>query len=308
MKNLIILPFLILSILATAQINVGSKYVIKLNPGGLSESKLHMLRNSKTLFIYRDVDNKQLKKLKSVLGAVWTYTEIEFCSYDEFISNSSKYTGYSFFTISNYYGSTSNGASKSNVYLTLNMEIKGKIKYFSRIDLDMTGKSHSNARTIYKEDRTSYLYKEAEINNWSIGYLKNYLQFINNKLINNEIYWVFTSKTYKNLSNLKSDVLYIPEYIFENSDISTESEEKKEIMKLMKKYPYNYKIISKEELSSLIVESEKSIYYLLYISSSSDKFVSVTNGFSGNLLYTNYTGASLNFKSKDITRIANKVE
>jgi hypothetical protein len=59
--------------------------------------------------------------------------------------------------------------------------------------------------------------------------------------------------------------------------------------------------VSQNELDKLIL-SNKTIFYLTYVKSSGEKFVSVINSLSGEVLYTNYTASLLStgLKSEDI--------
>jgi hypothetical protein len=60
------------------------------------------------------------------------------------------------------------------------------------------------------------------------------------------------------------------------------------------------KQVSVKELNEKILTEKEPIYYLLYIKSSTDKYVTIINSITGEMLYTHYTPVSYNFKSDDI--------
>jgi hypothetical protein len=44
-------------------------------------------------------------------------------------------------------------------------------------------------------------------------------------------------------------------------------------------------------------------YYLLFIKTPTEKFITVTNAQSGNIIYSAYTGTAANFKSSDLKEL-----
>jgi hypothetical protein len=75
----------------------------------------------------------------------------------------------------------------------------------------------------------------------------------------------------------------------------------------MKKYDYRYKIVSAKELSQKILESEDPVYFLVYVKSSTDKFIAIYNSENGDILYSNWKGASYNVKSSDFKDISKTI-
>ncbi|MBK8966627.1 MAG: hypothetical protein IPM36_08060 [Lewinellaceae bacterium] len=66
-------------------------------------------------------------------------------------------------------------------------------------------------------------------------------------------------------------------------------------------------MISNAELNRKIIEETEPFYYLVYIKSSTDKYVSVYNSQTGDLVYTTYTGISYNLKDKDLGKLESAV-
>jgi hypothetical protein len=296
------------------QINIGPIEQVKLETGEFDQANLNKLKNTKTLFIYRDSDTENLELFKATLNEIWDYTELEFISYEEYSSNTYD-ENYSFFTIGGLHKRkvTSNGTVIENtyLYLTLWMNNKNEKLTFCRIELYPTYPTYREAKMHVKNDvnlMMKHLYEESKLHNWNLVYLKNALQLVNKKLTKSDEHWLFNSEVYSDLSHLKNDTLYIAEYTLIKFSMFTGDESKRHnVKKLFKKYPYPYKVISVEELSEKVLNSEKPIFYLSYIKSSTDKFVSVVNAQTGELLYSDYSPTSYNIKDSDIQKLAKEI-
>jgi hypothetical protein len=111
------------------------------------------------------------------------------------------------------------------------------------------------------------------------------------------------------LKNLKDEVLYVPDYVLINFNKFTGDETKKHDEKdIFKNYKFEYKLMSTDELNEKIMNDTTSFYYLIYIKSSADKFVSVINSLTGEIIYSNYTYRSYNIKSKDLKKLRKKIK
>src|SRR5690606_28263853 len=110
------------------------------------------------------------------------------------------------------------------------------------------------------------------------------------------------------MQKLKTETLYVPDYIFikRNKFKGTESERFEE-KELMEGYKFPYKIVSIEELNSKILNGEEFLY-LSYIRSNTDKFISVINSKTGEVIYTVYRPMSYNFSDKDMKIIQDDIE
>lgn len=296
------------------QINVGPIEHVKKNVGEFETADLEKLRETKTLFLYRDSDEDDLELFKSSLREAWDYTELEFASYKEFSSNTYD-EDYSFFTIGGLHKTktSSSGMVTENTYfyLTLWMLVDGEKKSFCRIELYPTFPTYQKA-SMYasrnKEKMMKSLYGESILHNWNIFSLKNALQFVNNKLEKSTEHWVFNSEVYADLSVLTKETLYIPDYtLIKFSPMTGDESRTHSAKKLMKNYPYNYEIVSVDELTDMIATTHQPFYYLSYIKSSTDKFISIVNSETGEVLYSNYSPVSYNIKSKDIKAITKAI-
>jgi hypothetical protein len=102
---------------------------------------------------------------------------------------------------------------------------------------------------------------------------------------------------------LKTSTLYIPKYVLDQhspeQDILPSLSEKE----LISDYKYNYKFVSTEELSQLILDSKEPIFYLLFTRSSSDKYVNIVEGHEGRCVYSKHTAQSYNMKKSDLQKL-----
>ena len=111
----------------------------------------------------------------------------------------------------------------------------------------------------------------------------------------------------KEMKNLKKEVLYVPEYVLTKFNKFTGDETVKHDEKdIFVDYKLKYQLISADELNQKILEEATSFYYLIYIKSSTDKYISVINSLTGELIYSAYTPASYNIKSEDLKELQKK--
>ena len=156
------------------------------------------------------------------------------------------------------------------------------------------------------------------------GMIKNYLQYLNsclsNKLaINCQKNIAVSAK----LATLKNDTLYIPKYVLKGlafeyikNGRSVEvkaTRVKRKASEIFKDYTFPYKVISDAQLSDKILTCEKSFYYLMYICSNTDRYVSIVNAKTGKIVYLNYTrlrstkNDMLFLNPKDIKKLIKKI-
>lgn len=307
MKHFSLFFLLLLTSFVFSQINVGATDDPKMKPEPIKQSSLELLKKTKTLFIYRDGDEKQLEKFKSTISKSWTYTTLEFMSFNKFLKSNLK-GNYSYFMLGGRQVTSSSG-DYTYLYLTLWLKSGGEVLNFCRIELSSDFQTMVNAQKyIGKEDlkMMKYLYSDAILYNWNTFFIKNSLQHVNKKLIKNETRWLYkTDISHPDLSKVRSHTLYIPDYtLIKYKPFSGNEEQRHDIKKLMKRYPGDYKLVTVSQLNKIIQESSKPVYYLSYIKSSTDKYVNVIEGKTGEFVYSKYSPVSYNIKEKDIVRIA----
>jgi hypothetical protein len=311
MKNFLTIITLIITTQILGQVNVGPEIDVQKKPVLFKEDQLNHIKQTKTYFVYQNNDDKEL--FQRTFNSVWKITPINLISYTEFtelkLDNS-----ISVFAIEGIIkektSETSGTVTNYKFYLTLFSQIDGKKLYYARFELYAdynVGSKLSETFSIDKTKGNDFLYgEEAKFNNWSIGHLKNSLQLVNNQLEKSQELWLYRSESSASITELKTKILYIPDYTLnikyeDESDLNIYA---KHIDKIMGSYPYEYKIVSQNELDKLIL-SNKTIFYLTYVKSAGEKFVSVINSFSGDVLYTNYAASLLStgLKSEDIKEL-----
>ena len=320
-KYLFIVLFVLISIVQShAQINVGP--IAQVNKKGnqdFNAKNLIKLKNSTTYFVYRDSDKDSLEKWKKVLDSTWTLTKLKYISFTKFLFLRPSDTT-SFLSIEGYHvvQKTENGtlSENSHFYLTLNMgrTLLGRSKLqFCRIELYPTAETYKKASELItgfgSSKMLAYLYSDATLHNWNLGFLKNSLQMVQSQLLKTETVWIFGDAHSPNLKEVPKDTLYIPDYtLIKFNKWNMDESKRHKIEDLMKKYPFPYKLVSVQELNSLILDPEREIHYLSYIKSSTDKYVSVINSRTGEFVYREYTPITYNIKPKDLAKLASKIK
>lgn len=264
-----------------------------------------------------------------VFEKYWTLSSLKFIKYtdiDEYAKGNR-----SFFTISGFSNIIADtklfeGANPSyitldNIYVYLELwacpggfpekpKKKGRLCKISaaRIALFPNLETMRNPRNIYDSDYDV----DGHIYNWGPGVLGNYIQQLmalcedKPKAFEKRKFQKYTDG---DISFLKKDTLYIPEYTllkfqqFTGRGMRERAEEN-----VLEAYPFPYKVISMEELNRKIANDSNPFYYLIYIKDSNSKFVMITESTTGTVLYSNYTPISYNFHSKDLKRIAKEID
>lgn len=326
-KILLFLGLATATLSARAQIQVGSNEIATMNrPGGISKDDMTRFKKSTTLFTLPYKDYKQQQQFEAAIKSVWTITPFKIIRPDE-MGKYMKDGGYAIFSFGGYmvtHGNT--GPSATNMHLAYDLWMpeekkNGNVKqnYLARIliypdnetfftAMRNTGKRNDD----FSAKMISYIYNEAIIYNWSAGLLSGYLKKVNDNLAAHDERGPFTEETDKKaLSALKSDTLYVPDYVnvkfnmFSGAEKMDEDEADDE---LKRAYPFPVKMVSAERLDELIRDKSHPVKYLVYIKSSTDKFINVYESGTGALLYSRYVKLSYNFKNKDLSRLAKVID
>jgi len=321
--SLIALLFLLSMGTVNAQIQVGSNEIATMNRAGkIAAGDMAAFKKTTTLFTLPFKDYDQVKVFEQAISAVWTITPFRVIRPDEMNEYLNK-EGYSIFSFGGYLSQRQGGlANPSNMHLAYDLWMpeqkkNGNIKqnYFARIliypdnqtffaAMKNAGKKNAD----YSRQMISFIYNDAVIYNWGPGFLKGYLYTVNKRLSENEERGPYSEEEdEKALKLLKTDTLYVPEYVrvkynpftgAENEDEDKDSDEIKDA------YPFPLKFVSDKELNDLILDKGRSVRYLVYTRSSTDKYINVFDSGSGRLLYARYGKLSYNFKNKDLAKLA----
>jgi hypothetical protein len=154
----------------------------------------------------------------------------------------------------------------------------------------------------YAEIGDSGLY----INNWGQGMLKNYIQMTTAMLARGKTGETTIKK--EELKNLKSDTLYVPEYIKYVSGLAgvgrTAATDPRE---LFSSYKHNYSVVSVADLNKKIMQSTSDMYYIMFISGMGGNTLYVVNGFTGTVVYSTNITLGTSLDSGDIKDLSQKV-
>ncbi|MBK8484386.1 MAG: hypothetical protein IPL31_08625 [Saprospiraceae bacterium] len=294
-------------------------------------SEIAKIKSGTTYIAMKDPNSEKAKEYVNAFKNNWTISKFEFIKYSEIEKYISPEN--SFLTIGGYEtstqfiklyenGSRKNGINYSNTHLYLELwtcnekyfQSKKKKKEFgnsdkiqvARIELFTDFATLSDPDKLFQSDYDG----NGHIRNWGSGILKNYIQSLIsylNKSENRTLYsGIFNSMEMK---NLKKEVLYVPEYVLTKFNKFTGDETKKHDEKdLFEDYKLKYKLISLDELNQKILADKTSFYYLIYIKSSTDKYISVVNSLTGEIIYSTYSPVSYNIKSGDLKDLQKKTQ
>jgi hypothetical protein len=310
-----------------AQIDVSPALYASPKKVVFTPDQLSKLKSSTTYFVIRDNEEEQIENIKKTIEEVWTFSDYNVVTYTEFMENKLyEKEDASFFTLSGHMvvRSSKNGNDYYvYAYLSLWMNSvnkKGKVteQPYARIEMFPTFPTSRYAIQCYMKkswtnpfaNTTDYfgmlfsdhLYKDAVIYNYRWPLIRNYLRVVNDCLVNESSRWLFQNETDANeIGSLKIETLYIPDYVLVKFNAFTGDESKKmEKSEFIGKYPYPVKIVSTDELCEIIENSSNPVYYLIYVKSCTDKFISVYNSVTGKMIYNRYKAISYNMKNSDL--------
>jgi len=292
------------------------------------------LKKGITYVVMKDTASPTAQAYKSMFR-YWTCSKVAFILNKDILQHIAPdasfftiggYTNTSTFMSTNSSGVTSKGLSYSNTHLYWELwicrpdELKlwknldkkdGKFPYkvrqaIGRIEMFTDFPSMVDPSLIYNADYDG----DEHIRNWGLGYLKNYVQVLMALLEKGEERSLYKSSSDpKQLENLKKQTLYIPDYVLiKFSKFSGDESKRHKGEKLLSGYKWPYKLIGNKELNEKIMDESQPVYHLVYIKSSTDKYVSVYNSKTGELIYTTYSPVSYNIKDKDFKKLAKAID
>lgn len=276
------------------------------------------VKEGTTYVIVGGQDSVVDERFIEVLKNNWTFSKIDFVKY----------------------GDLEKCYIKGNSFLTLTMggtEVQGSLKYTNiHWYLDLWSVSDSYLQNVkknkkkkgevgisiarlelykgFKNNNIQELYKTIYtdnkiIHNWGPGLLKNHIQSMIanlNKMVKKSLYsQVNEAEKLKTLSN---QTLYVPDYVLNKFNAFNGDESKKyDEKELFEDYKSSYQVITTKELNDKILNDKVGFYYLQYIKSSTDKYVSVINSLTGEVIYSVYTPVSYNIKTEDLKDLYKKI-
>lgn len=322
MRALTTLLFICLFLQSNAQVFVGPKKIpTDYRTGSFSASDIQRLKSSTTIFVLQDKDFENINEWEKAIKSVWTVSPIKLVKRTELDQN--KCNKCSYFTFGHYSDDNSiSESSTSKLHMTW--------QHFS-YDLWMppSGKTNddddnetSYARILVYPEKMVFNYPrkiasshDIYVNaplyttllyNWQPFMLKGYLKMVNDLLISKETRSLYTDDEDKSaLKILKTDTLYIPDYVNIKTDHRGEREaiETTDLKELNDNYPNPVRIVSTEELKQIILAASKPVYFLSFIKSHPERYLNVFDSKSNKSIFSRSAVKGTNFNYKHLWEI-----
>lgn len=282
-------------------------------------SEIDKIKTGTTFFAMKDPDAPKAAAYVDAIKKSWTLSKVAFIKYSDVEKNIAPNNF--FVTIgAKMTSSNSSSVTETNFYLefwTTNGKFvydPKKRKHFNQDDKILVATialfpdftTQNNPSSLYKIDYDAL----GHLKNWSSGILGNYIQQVVALLGKGA---VITSKTPFNnkeeLNRLSSQTLYIPDYVLTKFSKNNDDESKKYSEKeLTEDCSLSCKFVSTAELNEIITTATAPLYYLLLIKTNTDKWITVTNAQTGEIVYSAYSGSSGNFKPSDLKELQKAIQ
>nr|WP_294776062.1 hypothetical protein [uncultured Flavobacterium sp.] len=273
------------------------------------------IKQGTTYFAMKDSASPAAEAYVAAIKKAWTLSKVECIKYTDVEKNIAPNN--SFVTIgANMTTSNSTLAStETRIYLEL-WTTNGKYTYDPKKRRHFNQADKISIATIelfadfYAQNNPSALYKidydaAGHFKNWGTGVLSNYVQNLCS-LLNSGKEW--TAKTEianpEELTKMSTSTLFIPDYVMVKFSKNADDESKKYTDKeIFEGVSLSYKLLPIAELNDKITNSTTPFYYLLFIKTPNEKFVTVTNALTGEIIYSDYSSSPANFKASDLKEL-----
>lgn len=317
MKNKIALLALALFIavnFCSAQVSVGRSFIGPFKD--FRKGEYELIKSKTTVFVVAGFD---IKEFEEVAKKVWTLNPYIVISEAEYAAHNSDYINekYAIWQVQGFIRSVTSSKGFTTEYLyvyyryfypTDIKEKKGKLKYDENeiASVFLSGNTDAAWEMISSKNFGNL---QQDLYNYQLGYVKNYLQCVNDLLADGGFSFVYdTDYDKKKVKALAKATLYVPDYFKSMSKWGWRDEEREKPEELFEKYPYKYEFIDNNELSEKILNASEDFYYVSYTRVNGQKLITVTNGKTGDIFYRDYQTFSYKVKSKDIAEIAKAIK
>lgn len=314
-KKFISFSILLLSFSVAAQVSIGRSHRGPFDDFKKGDYKL--IRAKKTVFV---IDEFVASEFETMLSSFWDLNKYVVISRQEYEKTKSNYLTeeYAIFEFKGDVVTSTSSSGMTNEYLHLmykyyyysDIKVKNDKTKFDTNEVAAIFFS-GNAEGMWGMIRSKTFYNlDENLYNYRLGFMKNYLQFVNTTLKDEWYSFAYaTEYDKKKIKALKTATLYIPDYIntkynaFKGTDSERESPDE-----LLKKYNFKYEFIDTDELNDKILSATEDFYYLMYTKVNSQKFVSVVNGKTGEIVYREYDILSYNISAKDLGELNSSIK
>ncbi len=287
-----------------AQISVGFKdspygKMSKFKPGDLEG-----LKKTTTVFVLpNNMDDAMLQSYEKIIGEVWKYTPFKVVQSNErkAYEGKSEYSLFAFETAERQIHYNNVWEYQHFYYYQLTTRVGKKMKVYAEVAMPLPltlfdSKNNDNGQQYMPYSMLG-------------GYFKCYLMVINNYLNNEIVYSNADDRDDKEaLKQLANETLYVTESMMTYSTrFSTKLKSYTE-EEFFKKYPYPHKLTNTRELSELILDSPKPVYFYNFVHvEGSRTYLAVYNSKSNEMVITTSSKNS-DCQPGDMHWLANQIE
>ncbi|WP_284650868.1 hypothetical protein [Flavobacterium terrisoli] len=277
------------------------------------------IKQGTTFFAMKDPASPKDVAFVEAIKKAWTLSKVECIKYTDVEKNIAPNNSFVTIGANMTTSNSTTAATETRIYLEL-WTTNGKYTYdpkkrrhFNQTDkivvatIELFGDfyAQNNPSALYKMDYDA----AGHFKNWGTGVLSNYIQQLNLLLDKGTETLAKTEISNKEeIKKMSTSTLFIPDYAMikfsKNSDDESKKYDDKEIFD---GFSQSYKVLPLAELNDKILTNAMPFYYLLFIKTPAEKFVTVTNSQSGEIIYSAYSGSAANFKSADLKELQKAV-
>ena len=305
--KIILLLFLWLPMISIGQITVSNT------------AEIEKIKTGTTFFAMKDPASPKAAAYVEAIRKHWTLSKVECIKYTEVEKNIA--SNNSFVTIgANMTSSNASSVTATNFHLEF-WTTNGKFVYdpkkrrhfnqedkilLASIELFPDFTTQNNPSSVYKMDYDA----SGHLKNWSPGIIGNYIQQMVRLLQNGEAREAKTGFLNKaEISTLSSQTLFIPDYVLTKFSKNSDDDSKKyDVKEMTEGLGLDCSFITIDELQTKIATTTVPFYYLLLIKTNTDKWITVTNAQSGEIIYSTYSGSPANFKAGDLKELQKAIQ
>lgn len=312
-----------------SQVRVGDFSFAKSKFKKLNKKNLTRFTEKTTKFILPKIYPKS--SFENILNDVWNVTPFELIIEDEFNESDIKVNDAlaQFMNIGITKTKTTTTKSKSTG-MTVNTWVRDINYSFHMLDFHIVDKMKKKPKenqikwysskigTIYFTPDIS-LRKQAGANsknlkgdllNFKLGYLKNFLEFMNNCIKNKISTNLYDDYLKPELKNLKNNTLFIDKnFIYGYNPWKIETKESPKIEELMGNYSFDYEVVDYQEIDKMIFNNQSSdFYYLMYNQINGIKIITIINGKTSDIIYQEVSSMSYNMNPKDFKKLDKRIK
>jgi len=278
-------------------------------------AEITKIKQGTTFFAMSDPSAPKAKAFVEAIKKAWTLSKVECIKYTDVEKNIAPNNSFVTITANMTTSNSTTSPTETHIYLEL-WTTNGKYTYdpkkrrhfnqadkitVATLELFPDFSTQNNPSSLYKMDYSA----EGHLKNWGAGIIANYMQQL--ILLLDKAEARLANATFLNKEELKKmsgATLIIPDYTLikfaRNSDDESKKYDEKEIFE---GFSQSYKVIPIAELNDKIQNTSSPFYYLLLIKTNSDKYVTITNSLTGEIIYSTYSGSSSNLKSADLKEL-----